>query len=340
MDIITKPRLDAERLEVIKGQYVSRMKRRFDAPGRAVRVLSDQVLHGDDPRLGYTPAKSEIEAVNREDIRRLADRYLGADNLYVTAVGDFDRAELIAMLERRLGAWQKAQNAEREWLERAPALRPGAFVVEKDIPQPAVVLVQEIAVDRSAPPEEHAAMEILNEILGGSGFRSRLMERLRSDEGLTYGIYSSFFHDSREGVPGQMNISYQTNKDAVARSIESVMDVYRGVLAEGVTADEVSEQIQSWRNNFIFRFENPFGSVSRLMSLELDDRPYDHDRQRLAAIEAVTPEAVLAAAKKYLDPGKLSICVFGSLTPEDETALGERYGLNKLAKEEVFKGGY
>ncbi len=340
MDILTEPRLDTDRLEVQKGRYISNMKRRYDRPSRAVRLLSNHVLRGDHPRLGYTPAKTEVEAVAVADVSGIVDRYLGPDNLFVTVVGDFERDALLAGLEERLGAWSRAQDSERDWLERTPVAKPGVYVLEKEIPQPAVLLSQEIDIDRTAPPEEHAAVEILNEILGGSGFRSRLMERLRSDEGLTYGVYSRCRHQGREEVPGSLSIQYQTQRDAVARSIEIVLEVYQQLLADGVTVEEVAEQIQTWRNRFIFRFENRSASIQRLMALELDDRPYGYDQEQLEWIEAVTVADVNAAARKYLDPADLSICVFGKLTPEDEAALAETYGLTKLAKEEVFSGGY
>jgi zinc protease len=340
VDILTEPRLDAERLEVLKAQHAVSMKRRFDSPRRGVGVLANQVLYEGQPRRSHVTSKAEAEAVSTADVRQVVDRYLGPDNLFITVVGDFETESMLARIEEKLGGWSQARDSERIFLKHAPVVKPGVFLVEKDLPQPAIRIVQEVAVDRTAPAEEHAAMEIMNDILGGSGFRSRLMERLRSDEGLTYGIYSRFQHEGREGFPGQLTISYQTRKDAVLHSIESVLEVYTGVMEEGATEAEVAEQIQTWRNTFIFRFENEFYSVARLMGQELDDRPYDFDQTRLAAIQAVSKADVDAAARKILNPENLSIFIFGSLAPEDEAAIAEKFGLTKLDKEVVFAGGF
>ena len=340
VEILARPRLDEDRLEVLKGQYIQGMKRRFDDPGAGVGTLTSHLLTGDHPRLGHVVDRAALEAVTAAEIREAVDRYLGRDNLYVTVVGDFRKDEMLAAIEGSLGAWKTAKDSERLWISREPSVKPGVFVVEKDLPQPAVRIVQEVTVDRTASEEDHAAIEIMNDIFGGSGFRSRLMERLRSDEGLTYGIRSGFFHEGREGTPGGVAISYQTKKESVARSIESVLEELERMRREEVSAAELQEQIQAWRNSFIFRFTSEFFSVSRLMGHELDDRPYDRDQEQLDMIEKVTAGDVLRAAQTYMDPSKVTIAVFGVLTPEDEAALSENYGLTKLSKEEVFKGGY
>ena len=340
VDILTQPRLDEERLEVLKGQHIEGMRRRTDRPGRAVRVLCNHVLTGDHPRLGRTATRAEIESITSADVRTVIDRYLGPTNMFVCAVGDFDKQEMLDRIEQSFGTWRAAADARRTWITRSPASHPGAYVVEKEIPQPAIRIVQEIGIDRTAPPEEHAAIEILNEILGGSGFRSRLMERLRSDEGLTYGIYSRFHHQGRAGVPGHLSIGYQTKREAVLHSIEVVVEEYAKICNEFVSTQEVQEQIQAWRNRFIFRFENEAYSVQRLMAHELNDYPYDHDSRQLDLIQEVTIADVLAVARKYLDPSRLTIAIFGSLNSEDEEELQARFGLTKLTREEVFSGGF
>lgn len=183
-------------------------------------------------------------------------------------------------------------------------------------------------------------MEILNDILGGSGFRSRLMERLRSDEGLTYGIGSGVVHQRRPGEPGSIQISYQTKRESVARSIASVQEEFRRIIEQEVGEPEVAEQIEAWRNRFVFRYTNDFSIVSRLMYNELDERPYDFDRQELDAVQKVTIKDVQRVARKYLKPENLTVTVFGTPTDEDRQALAQRFTLKVLPREDVFSGGY
>ena len=218
--------------------------------------------------------------------------------------------------------------------------RPGVYLVEKEVAAPAVSLAAELRIDRAAPIEDHAAIEILNDILGGSGFRSRLMERLRSDEGLTYGIYSYVSHEGRPGVPGSIGAGYETKKPSMARSIRSVQEEWDRIASGAVSQAEVDEQVDAWRNRFIFKYTNAFSSVHRLMANEMDDRPYDWDRRFLDAVQKVTPADVARVAKAYVRPKDLTISIFGMPSDEDRAALGKAYALTVLPKDEVFRGGY
>jgi zinc protease len=166
------------------------------------------------------------------------------------------------------------------------------------------------------------------------------MERLRSDEGLTYGVSSSLAHDYRPQVPGMWAIAFQTRKDAVARAV-AIVEEECGRLREDLPAlDEVHEQIQAWHNSFLFRFENAAQAVTRLMNHELDDRPYERDLQVLAQIERVTPERVREAARRWLHPENFSITIFGSPSEEERKVLQENHSLRDWAREEVLGGGY
>jgi predicted Zn-dependent peptidase len=340
LDVLMRPRLDAERLRTLKGQYVERMRRRGESASGGAGLIEEHLFNGGHPRLGFVASRAQIEAVTPDAVRAIWRRHLGRDNLYVTVVGDFSKKEMLGLVEKKLASWRKAEEKTRKFIARDPVEKPGAFLVEHEFPQPAVRVAHMMAVDRTAPPEDHAALEILNEILGGAGFRSRLMERLRSDEGLTYGIYSGITHEGRPGVPGTLEIAYQTKKGSVARSLESVMEEFRLLIRDGVSAEEVQEQIDGWRNRFVFRYTNEFFSVSRLMFNELDDRPYDHDRRELEAIQKVTPEDVARVARRYLKPDTVTVSIYGTLTEEDRKTLEERLGLKLLREEEVFKGGY
>ncbi len=338
--MLKTPRLDPTRLETIKGQYIEMMRRRYDNPWWGAWMVHQHVFNHDHARLGYQSTRNQIEAITGEEVRQLWRTYLGRDNLFVTVVGDFDKDEMIKAIEAGLGSWQEAVRPEREYITREPVIRPGVYNVEKELPSVAINVAQHLALDRTAPQADHAALEILNNILGGSGFRSRLMERLRSDEGLTYGIYSYIGHQGREGQPGQMYISYQTGKDTVVQSINSVLEEYRKIVLEEVAKAEVEEQIEAWRNRFIFRYTNDFYSVSRLMHNELDDRSYKFDQEELAAVQKVTVADVQRVAKAFLEAKNLTIGIFGALAEEDRKALDEQLGLTVLAKNEVFSGGY
>ena len=338
--MLREPRLEEKRLRILAAKQIELMRRRADYPDWAIAFLAQKVLYGNDPRLGYQPSRKEIEGLTREDIAAVLARQLGPSNLYLTAVGDFQGETLAAQLENDLKGWKEASDPQRDWLPRAAAENSGVHILEKEIPQPAIRILQELEVDRTAKNKEHAAIEILNNVLGGKGFRSHLMERLRTDEGLTYGVSSSIRHESRAGVPGMLSISFQTGQENVARTVEIVEDECHRLRETAPSEDEVHEHIQAWRNSFLFRFENRANAVTRLMYHELDDRSYDRDRQLLAQIEEVTPDAVLQAAQRWLTPQRFAVSVFGSPAIGQMEALRLGHALRLWTKDEVLAGDY
>ncbi len=338
--MLREPRLDAARLSLLATKQIEIMRRRADYPSWAIAFLGQKVLYGDHPRLGYQPTRAEIESLRPEDIAQVLARHLGPSNFYLTAVGDFSSNSMAESVNRQLTGWAEASDPRRVWLERKPARNPGIHILAKELAQPAVRFLQEVAVDRSRDDAEHAALEILNRLLGGSGFRSRLMERLRSEEGLTYGVSSSMAHDYRPGVPGLWAISFQTRRDAVARAVEIVEEECRRLREDLPSDDEVHEQIQAWRNSFLFRFENEAQAVTRLMNHELDDRPYERDLEVLSEIERVRPTQVREAARRWLNPENFSIAIFGSPSEGETKALGVKHPLKFWEREDVLGGGY
>jgi predicted Zn-dependent peptidase len=331
LDILMHPRFDSERLETLKSQSIARMRRRGESARGAADVLRRHLTYGQHPRRGYIPSKKEIEAVTPEELREVWRRHFGRDNLFITAVGDFESEKMLALLEKRLGSWRKAKKRKREFIENDPLLRPGTFLVKRDLAQSSIVLYHQIPVDIRASMEDHAALDILQRLFGFSTFRSRLGMRLRSDEGLTYGIYANLFHSARPGTPGGIRIFYETKSEAGVRSIDRGLDEPRRIITEKPTV---------WSNGFVFRYTNDTEIVRRLMLLELDDQPYDYDRRLFDAVQKVTPEDVHRVAKKYLMPESLTIAIYGTPAGEDLKALTERFGLQVLDFADVFTGGY
>ncbi len=297
-DVIMRPRFDEDRLKTLKGQYVDQMQRRWDDPSSGVSMIQWKVLDGDHPRLGRVVMRAEIESVTTDQCRKAWRRFIGRDNLFVTVVGDFDRKQMLEIIGPGLRP-SKAEDKQRVWIIRDPVSRPGVFVVEKDLPQVAVRLSGQLPVDRTALEADHAALEILNGILGGS-FRSRLMERLRTDEGLTYGAYSYVVHETRPEVPGEIEIGFQTKQASVARSVGIALEELphdrrcrRHVGGGGRTDRKLAQPVR-------FQLHQRFSNVSRLMSHELNERPHDWDSRQLQAVQRVTPEMSSASPSAIL----------------------------------------
>jgi predicted Zn-dependent peptidase len=149
----------------------------------------------------------------------------------------------------------------------------------------------------------------MNDILGGGGFTSRIVRRVRSDEGLAYTAGSSFSRPVQ--YPGTFQAFFQTKHATAAfgtRLILTEIDRIRSEKCE-------TETVENSKASFIGNLVNPFSTKNGIVNTFADDdytgRPDDYWQNYTRNMEAVTPDAVLAAAKKYLHPDKLVFLVVG-----------------------------
>jgi zinc protease len=320
----------------LRRRYLEQLSRHSGEPIEGAREIIRHVLDGDGPGRGSRPSEAELAGVGTEDVRRVWRRLLGTDGLYLTVVGDFDRESTLALLEERLCTWRPADADIPEARPHAAITRPGAFVVHRRLPAAGVVLAQLLEVDRSAAIEDHAALEIFDALLGASGLRSRLMRRLRARERITYSIRSSLSHQGEAGVPGELEIAFRAAGFQVARSVAAVLEELRELVAAGPTDEEVEEQIEAWENAFAFRAVDRFQSIHRLVELELEHRPLDDDLKMLRAVRRIKPPDVQRVVRRYLDPDRFTVAIFGEVSRTDLAALEEMLGLEELAAETVF----
>ena len=157
---------------------------------------------------------------------------------------------------------------------------------------------------------DYVALAIANDILGGSSFRSRLFNDVRSKRGLAYSVGSRLntgMHDQ-----GVWLMRAETKLISTQEVIERFVANIERMRAEPVTEAELAEAKEAYVNSFVFSFSSPSAIVSRLVELEYDGLPKDFLQQLRAKVVRLTKEDVLAAAKKHLHPDRLKIVAVGS----------------------------
>ena len=164
-------------------------------------------------------------------------------------------------------------------------------------------------------PEEYALL-VMNDILGGGGFTSRIVRRVRSDEGLAYSAGSVFGRPVL--YPGTFRAYFQTKHATAAFGTRLIVTEIERIRSEKCDA----EVVENAKASFIGNVVNPFSSRNNIVHTFADDeytgRPEDYWQKYTKNMEAVTPEAVLAVAQKYLHPDKLVFLVVGDLQAVEE----------------------
>lgn len=318
-DLLRRPRFDKLRMELARRQMLEGIRRQNDEPGAIAQRHLRRALYGDHP-LGRTPTLDTVQAISGKDLLDFHRRYVVPNNLWLAVSGDFDPEEMEQLLDRLFGDWP-LQPFEPQDIPRLTApIEPVVMALPKDVPQTTVLLGQR-GITKDHP--DLYALRVMNFILGGGGFNSRLMREVRSNRGLAYSVYS-FFQAGRR-LPGLFVAGCETRTAAVDEVVELMREEMRRIGEEPVSDEELEIARESLVNSFVFAFENPHEVVSQAM--RLDFYGYDKDylqryRDRLAA---VTTDEVLAAARQHLQWDGQTIVLVGEQTAPAQAA--ERFGL-------------
>jgi predicted Zn-dependent peptidase len=248
-----------------------------------------------------------VNSITRDDLAGFYETYFFPKNFIFALSGDFKTEEILGKLDRMLTDWPDRALELPDLPDTISGPKPGVYMVEKEDVNQSRIRVGHIGVKRDIP-DEYALM-VMNDILGGGGFTSRIIRRVRSDEGLAYNAGSAFARPVL--YPGTFRAWFQTKHATAAFGTRLILDEIHRIRTEPCEAVIVENAKGSLVGNVV----NPFSSKNAIvMTFASDDytgRPDDYWQNFTKNMEAVTPEDVLAAAQKYLHPDRLVYLVVG-----------------------------
>lgn len=304
-EVALRPRFDPKQLEILREQVHEVLRRQNDRPSDIVFREFPYLIYGEHPS-GRKVQWPVVKGLTREDLQAWHRGIYTPSRAWLTVAGDFDRTAMVAELERVFGGWTSsgAPLAEPAAVPSDP--EPSVYLVEKQINQSNVILGH-LGVTREDP--DRYAIEVLNYILGGGSFTSRLMESVRNRAGLAYSVSSSF--DLGSPDRGLFFASFQTRADATHQALDLVLSEIGRMRTAPVTAAELAGAKQALVNRMVFAFDTPDETVRRLVRLEIEDRPRDYYETYAAGIQAVTAQDLQRVAQRVLRPDRLVVLVVG-----------------------------
>ncbi|MGP3698397.1 M16 family metallopeptidase [Rhodobacter sp. NSM] len=310
---LVDPRFDPEAVERVRGQVLSGLASDAKDPGHIAGQTFDSQAFGGHPYGSDGSGTPEsVRGLARDQIVAAHDGALARDRVYVAAAGDITAEDLGALLDRLLGdlpAEGAPMPQRADWM-----LDGGVTVVEFPTPQASVRFGQQ-GIKRDDP--DFFPAYVLNEVLGGGGFGSRLMTEVREKRGLTYGIGTYLAPmDHAEMMMGYFASSNAT----VGQAIEIVRGEWRQAATEGVTAEELEATKTYLTGSYPLRFDGNGPIASILVGMQMEGLPIDYPVTRNARIEAVTLEDVKRVAERLLRPEALHFVVVGQ--PEGVSSDG------------------
>ena len=306
-DVALRPRFEGERLALLKGQSLESIRRRKEDPSTVASIAFTQLLYGDSP-YGRVSVDRDIQAISRDLLVSLHHKFVKPDGGLLVVTGRIERPEVERLVQENFGGW----NARGELLPAAPAVKrepqPGIYFIELPFSQ-ASVQMGHLGVPRLTP--DYPAIDMFNEVFGTSGFGSRLMQRVRTELGLTYGVYGGI---SPAVVQGVNYVFLQTKADSVAAAIQESIGVLATMQAAPPTEEEMEEKRTAIQNSFVLNFDSIDEIAVRNARLKLLEYPVDYDQTYLSKVAGVTPDLVQEVARTRWDPKKFVIVVVGNGT--------------------------
>ena len=312
-EALQNPRFDEDAIERVRGQVLSGIRSSEKDPNEIARKTMDGLLYGDHPYATPIEGTEEtVTALTRDDLIAAHDAVLAQDRIYIGVVGDITPEELGPMLDDLLGdlpatGASMPPNAD-------VTLPTGVTVVDFPTPQSVAIFAQE---GISQKDDDFFAATVLNQVLGGGSFESRLMDEVREKRGLTYGVYSYL-------VPMDLAETYQGSvssaNDRIGEAISVIRDEWAKAAAEGVTQQELDDAKTYITGSYPLRFDGNQTIASILVGMQMLDLPIDYIATRNDKVEAVTLEDAKRVAAELLDPEGLSFVVVGQPQGLETTA--------------------
>lgn len=301
---LTEPRFDEDAVERVRSQVLVGIESDAKNPQSIAGARFNAAAFGDHPygsALDGTP--DSVAALARDDLLAAHQAVLTRDRIYVSAVGDITAEELGVLLDHLLGGLP----AEGPTLppEVEFALAGGETVIPFPGPQ-SVALFGHAGIKRD--DEGFFAAFILNHILGGGGFESRLMQEVREKRGLTYGIGTYLVpKDLSEMVLGSVASSNET----MAQAIEVIRNEWTRLATEGVTPEELAAAKTYLTGEYPLRFDGNAEIAGIMVGMQMIELPPDYVVNRNDYIEAVTQDHIDRVAAELLNPEALHFVIVG-----------------------------
>lgn len=317
-EVLTAPRFQDDKVALRKQQMLQAMKERND-DSRSIEVREAGFLaFGESFWANRYSTQNSVQSLSRADLEDFHHKWFEPANFVVAASGDFDRDQMIEKLEKLFEAWPFKGATPPPIPTNTVFASTGVYIVDKDVNQGRVAMMLP-GITRDDP--DYFPAVIMNDILGGGGFTSRIMNRVRSDEGLAYDAHSSF--------PGGVYypLTFSAGFQSKSRTVPYAASIVLQEMEKMTKAPVSDQELNTSKRGFIDRFPRTFGTKMQIANTFAQDeftgryaKQPDYWKEYRSRIDSVGKDDVEKVAEKYVKPDKLVILVVGQ---KNEILLGQ-----------------
>jgi zinc protease len=311
---LTKPRFNTEPLERMRQQSLISLERRSTNPDYIAGRTWATAVYGDHPyAMPSSGTPTTIAGITRDDLLEYVRERFARDLLIIGVTGDITATELAPLLDQAFGSLPKSKVLPAI-ADAAPRLTGDTYVVELDVPQSSIIFGQPGL--RRDDVDWYTGL-VMNYVLGGGGFSSRLYNEVREKRGLAYSIGTSM-HPMR--LSALISGGAGTKNANVAESLKTIRAEWDRMRTGGVTADELSSAKSYLTGSFPLRLSSTDRIARMLVSIQYHNLGINYINKRANYINVVSTESIAKLARRLLDPGKLTFVVVGKPAAVTPTA--------------------
>ena len=305
-DVIRNPRFDKDRFELLRAQTLDAIRRQNDVPSQIGMRELKKLIYKNSP-YGSTPTIKTVSAITIADAKAFHRRYFVPQSIILGVTGDFNEASIVANLEKAFGGWNGPNTAFPKVVTKENLSPTKIYLADKKTPQAVIRVGHVVDITRKNP--DYYAVRVMNGILGGNGFASRLTKAIRTDRGLAYSTWS-YVIAGRLGM-GRFISGAETKTATSAEVISIIFDETKKIVENKVSDRELKLSKNSLVNSFVFIFDKPSRIMGEWLTAEYYGLPENYLIEYRDRVMDVTTDDVLRVAEKYLQPENFVVTVIG-----------------------------
>lgn len=306
-EVLRQPAFDPEQFAIAKKQQQGAIARRNDDPNEIVSREFDKVIYGATSPYARTVEYETLDNISRQDVLDFYQTYIRPDSIILGLVGDFDSDAMIQQVQDTFGDWQvnkPVPNLEAPLAKQENA--QGLFVINRPKLTQSNILLGHIGGQLDSP--DYPTLSVLNGVL--NGFGGRLFNEVRSRQGLAYSVYGAW--NPNYDFDGEFIAGGQTQTNNTVPFIKAIVAEIEKLRTTAISEKELVNAKESILNSFVFNFQTPSQTLSRLMRYEYFDYPEDFIFEYQKQVQNTTEADILQVAQQYLQPDKLVTLVVGN----------------------------
>ena len=312
-DVLRHPVFIEDKIDLARTSQRSEISRRNDEPFSILIREFRKLIYGADSPYARYPEYATIDAVTQKDMIDFHANYVQPNNIQLAVWGDFKKGEMLAMLKKFFGDWPEGTADIPAPPDVQYQFRSSINFAEKTDVTQSNVLLGHIGGKMGDP--DYPATIVMNSVLGGS-FGSRLTDEVRTNLGLAYHAEGNFSFNYE--YPGFFYAFASTKLESTVKAVRAMIEQIKSMQTIPPTEREMKKAKDGWLNSYVFNFDSKGEIIGRMMTYDYYGMPPDFLQKLKEAVEKVTPQDVLAVAKKKLHPDALQILVVGKADQFDE----------------------